>query len=101
VRAESGRRVLPMLGKVEHAKFVRAVRPGDRLDLAVDVEAIGDGAARVTGTASVAGRKVASAAIMYAMINVEEAGADRDPAQTAALHDWSDRVWRELRGERT
>jgi 3-hydroxyacyl-[acyl-carrier-protein] dehydratase len=99
VRAQSGRRVLPMLGKVEHAKFVRAVRPGDRLDLVVDAEAIGDGAARVTGTASVGGRRVATAAIMYAMINVEDAGQQLDPAQTAALHAWSDRVWRELRGE--
>src|SRR5437773_11091242 len=56
IRAETGRRVLPMLGKVENAKFVRAVRPGDRLDLSVEtVGATGD-AARVTGTASVGGR---------------------------------------------
>src|SRR5207248_9067124 len=40
VRDASGRRVLPMLAKFEHAKLVRQVRPGDRLDLAGEVIAI-------------------------------------------------------------
>src|SRR6201987_5994138 len=47
VREQSGRRVLPMLAKFEHAKLLRQVRPGERLDLAVEVVAIGDDAARV------------------------------------------------------
>src|SRR6059058_4434099 len=68
VRAASGRRVLPMLGKAEQAKFVRAVRPGDRLDLVCEALAIGDSAARVTGTATVGGRRACTATIMYAMI---------------------------------
>jgi 3-hydroxyacyl-[acyl-carrier-protein] dehydratase len=101
VRAETGRRVLPMFGKAEQAKFVRAVRPGDRLDLACEVLGIGDGAARVSGVATVGGRRACTATIMYAMINVEDAGGELDPAQTAQLHAWSDRVWRELRGDRT
>src|SRR5438477_12496021 len=42
VRETSGRRVLPMLAKFEHAKLVRQVRPGDRLELTWNVGAIGD-----------------------------------------------------------
>ena len=99
VRAASGRRVLPVLAKIEQAKFLHSVRPGDRLDLAVDIVAIGDDVARVTGIARVGGRKVASAGIMYAMLDVNAAGDRLDPSQTAALHEWSDRNWRNLRGE--
>jgi 3-hydroxyacyl-[acyl-carrier-protein] dehydratase len=99
VRETSGRQVLPLLAKVEHAKFLRPARPGDRLDLAVDVLAIADDAARVTGIASVAGRKTATATIMYAMLDVSQAGQWLEPAQADALHAWSDRIWRELKGE--
>jgi 3-hydroxyacyl-[acyl-carrier-protein] dehydratase len=99
VRTASGRRVLPVLAKIEQAKFLHSVRPGDRLDLAVDIVALGDDVARVTGVARVGGRKVASAGIMYAMLDVNAAGDRLDPAQTAALHEWSDRNWRTLQGE--
>ena len=98
-REATGRRILPLLGKVEQAKFVRSVRPGDRLDLAVDVVAIAADAARVTGVASVAGRKVASAAIMYALIDPDRSDLPAGGPDPAALHAWSDRVWRQLRGE--
>src|SRR5437763_16207749 len=97
VRDASGRRVLPMLAKFEHAKLVRQVRPGDRLDLAVEVIAIGDDAARVNGTARVDGKRVATAAIMYAMLDIDHVGGQLDETQTKALFEWSDRVWRELR----
>jgi 3-hydroxymyristoyl/3-hydroxydecanoyl-(acyl carrier protein) dehydratase len=97
VRDASGRRILPMLAKVEHAKFLHSVRPGDRLDLAVDVVAIAEDAARVTGVARVGSRKVAVAGIMYALLDVGRTGERLDPAQAAALFDWSDRVWRQIR----
>lgn len=96
----AGRRVLPMLAKVEQAKFLRPVRPGDRLDLTIELLALGDDAARVRGVARVDGRKSATADIMYAMLDVDRAGGALDETQTAALQEWSDRVWRELRGER-
>ena len=96
VRHASGRRVLPMLAKIEHAKFLHAVRPGDRLDLAVDIVAITDDAARATGVASVAGRKVAAAGMMYAMLDVSPTGTHLDIDQVRALCEWSDRVWREV-----
>ena len=98
VREASGRRVLPMLAKFEHAKLVRQVRPGDRLDLAVEIVALGDDAARVTGVARVGGKKAATAEIMYAMLDLDKAAGQLDDTQTNALYDWSDRVWKELRG---
>ena len=98
VREASGRRVLPMLAKFEHAKLVHQVRPGDRLDLAVDLTALGEDAARANGTARVAGRRVASAEIMYAMLDVEQMSGQLDETQTKALFEWSDRVWRDLGG---
>jgi 3-hydroxyacyl-[acyl-carrier-protein] dehydratase len=98
VRETSGRRVLPMLAKFEHAKLVRQVRPGDRLDLSVEIVAIGDDAARATGTARVGGKRAATADIMYAMLDLSKAAGHLDETQTKALYDWSDRIWRELKG---
>jgi 3-hydroxyacyl-[acyl-carrier-protein] dehydratase len=95
----SGRRVLPMLAKVELGKFLRPVKPGDRLDLRVELVALGDDAARVKAVARVEGRRSATADIMYAMIDVDRPGGPLNEAQTNALHEWSDRVWRELTGE--
>jgi 3-hydroxyacyl-[acyl-carrier-protein] dehydratase len=99
VRDATGRRVLPMLAKLEHAKLLRQVRPGDRLDLSVEAGPIGEDAARVSGIARVDGRKAATAEIMYAMLDVEQAAGRLDPGQRAALFEWSDRLWRELKGE--
>jgi hypothetical protein len=75
------------------------VRPGDRLDLKVEAIAIGDDAARATGTAFVGGKRVAVAEIMYAMLDVDKAATQLDEGQKTALFAWSDRVWRDLRGE--
>jgi 3-hydroxyacyl-[acyl-carrier-protein] dehydratase len=96
----TGQRVLPMLAKVERARFLQPVRPGDRLDLAIDVLAITEDAARVTGIARVGARKAATAEIMYAMLDVSRGGRVLDEAQASALYDWSDRIWRQLREER-
>ena len=98
VRQASGRRVLPMLAKFENAKLLKQVRPGDRLDLSVDIVALGDDAARVSGVARVEGKKAAVAEIMYAMLDLNEAASHLQPEQVQSLFDWSDRVWRELRG---
>ena len=95
----TGRRVLPMLAKVEQARFLRPVRPGDRLDLSIELTALGDDAARVKGLAQVGGLKSATAEIMYAMLDVNRAGSGLDEASALALHEWSDRIWRELGGD--
>ena len=97
VRDATGQRVLSMLAKIERAKFLQPVRPGDRLDLAVDLLAVTGDAARVTGIARVGDRKAATAEIMYAMLDASRGGHVLDEAQAAALHDWSDRIWRQLR----
>lgn len=99
VREQDGRRVLPMLAKVDQAQFRHAIRPGDRLDLTVDADGIGTDFAAVTGVASVGGKRVCNAKIKYVMVDVHEASQQIGPAQTAALHEWSDRVWRQLRGQ--
>ena len=100
VREATGQRVLPLLAKVERAKFLHPVRPGDRLDLAVDLLAVTEDAARVTGIARIGPRKAATAEIMYAMLDVGRGGRVLDEAQASALYDWSDRIWRQLREER-
>jgi 3-hydroxyacyl-[acyl-carrier-protein] dehydratase len=97
VRAASGRRVLPMLARIENAKFLQPVRPGDRLDLEVDLTALGDDIARTAGIARVGGRKVAVANVMYAMLDVAAASAQLTHDQAAALENWSKRLWSELR----
>jgi 3-hydroxyacyl-[acyl-carrier-protein] dehydratase len=96
VRQASGRRVLPVLGKIEQAKFFHSVHPGDTVDLSVDVAAIADDVARVTGVARVGGRKAAVAGIMYPILDVDAASDRLSAAETAALHEWSDRIWKEL-----
>src|SRR5262249_17746308 len=80
------------------AGFVQPVRPGDRLDVVVDAVVVADDAARVSGTARVGPRKVASAEILYALLDVAQAGERIDGAGIAALHSWSDRIWRRLLG---
>lgn len=96
VRAASGRRVLPILARIENAKFIRPVRPGDRLDLEVDLIALGDDIARVAGLARVGGSKVATATVMYAMLDTTAATAQLTRDQVAALERWSTRRWTEL-----
>src|SRR5262249_26778428 len=61
VRSASGRSVLPVLARIENAKFLHPVRPGDRLDLEIDLVALGEDIARVVGTARVGGKKTAVA----------------------------------------
>src|SRR5262245_53969815 len=96
VRHVSKRRVLPVLARVEHAKFMRPVHPGVRLDLSVELQTIGDDAARVTGLARVAGAKTASADILYALIDADEGSRHFNASQHTALREWSDRIWNEL-----
>ncbi len=96
VERASGRRVLPMLARVEHAKFVSPVKPGDRLDLRVELEAVTDDAARVRGVASVGAQKAAAAQIMFALVDLTGSGSPLEPAQASTLLQWSDSVWRRL-----
>lgn len=93
----TGRRVLPMLAKLDHVKLLQQVRPSDRLELSVAVQALGDDVARVSGGARVGSRKVATADIMYALLDIGSAESALAPEQVQALTDWSERQRRSLR----
>lgn len=96
VERATGRRVLPMLARVEHAKFVRPVKPGDRLDLHVELDGLTDDAAKVRAVASVDRQKAAAAEIMFALIDLNGDASPLDPTQTSTLVKWSDAIWRRL-----
>ncbi len=95
-RTATGRRVLPILAKLDRVRFSQPVRPGDRLDLVTRMTGMTGDAARVSGVASVGNRQAAAAEIMYAIVDV---AGGLDSEQRAALVDWSDRIWRELMEE--
>lgn len=99
VREARGRRVLPLLVKLDRAKLLGQVRPGDRLDLSVELSALSDRAARATGTARVSNNKVATVEILYALLDVAGGDTAMNDQQAKALEEWSDRVWRELHGQ--
>jgi 3-hydroxyacyl-[acyl-carrier-protein] dehydratase len=99
VRATSPRRVLPLLAKVDHAKFIRPVRPGDRLDLEVQLLGLSAGAARVVATARVGEQVVAKAGLMFAVMDAAPSPAGLTERQAADLAQWSDRVWQQIRSE--
>ncbi len=96
VREMTGRRVLPVLAKVDRARCTRPVRPADRLDLTARLVGVTGDAARVAGVARVDGRQAAAADIMYALVDIDSGLLD--DTQRAALLDWSDAVWRDLKG---
>jgi 3-hydroxyacyl-[acyl-carrier-protein] dehydratase len=98
IRQTSGRRVLPLLAKMDRAKLLHPVRPGDRLDLAADVVGIGETAAKVAAVATVQHRKAATVDIMYAVMDLNGPDVNLGADQARAIEAWSDRVWRELRG---
>jgi 3-oxoacyl-[acyl-carrier protein] reductase len=98
VREVGGRPVLPMLVKFDRARLLGQVRPGDRLDLSVELRALGDSAASAVGIARVNGKKTATADIMYALVDVGSHVASFSERQTSELRDWSEQIWRELNG---
>jgi 3-hydroxyacyl-[acyl-carrier-protein] dehydratase len=99
VREASRREVLPMLTMVERAQFRRPVRPGDRLDLAVEVTSLGTDRARVTASATVDGQAAASAVIMYALVGIDMGSVAIPSDAVASIRAWDEEVWRQLTGE--
>lgn len=92
----SGREVLPLLVKIDQAKFRRAVGPGEQLRLTAEIVGIGAEAASVTAWAEVKSGRVASAQIMYALFAFSEETAGISADGVAALREWAQRVSREL-----
>jgi len=58
---------LPMLVKVENAKFHRSVKPGDQCHIYVEITTIRDTYAKAQGRVEVDGVKVCEAGIMFTM----------------------------------
>jgi len=54
---------------VERARFVAFARPGDRVNLTVEVETLDDDLARVRGAASVGDRPIASARLTFRLVD--------------------------------
>jgi 3-hydroxyacyl-[acyl-carrier-protein] dehydratase len=59
------RNTLPMLVKVENAKFYRSVRPGDQCKILVEITACKKSYAHAVGRIEVDGQKVCEAQVMY------------------------------------
>lgn len=59
------RNTLPMLVKVENAKFYRSVRPGDQCKIFVEITACKKNYAHAVGRIEVDGKKVCEAGVMY------------------------------------
>jgi 3-hydroxyacyl-[acyl-carrier-protein] dehydratase len=98
VAAKGEPRVLPMLAKVDAARFTRPVGPGDELHLTVKLDGLSRHAARTSATARVAGQVVASAALFYALMDMEKAADTLTSDQIAALTAWTVGEWQRLWG---
>lgn len=61
-----------VMSLIQGAKFRTPVRPGNVLDLQVTMEAMDDASARVHARAHAAGREVASARIVYAIVPIAD-----------------------------
>lgn len=61
-----------VMSLIQGAKFRMPVRPGNVLDLQVTMEAMDDASARVHARAHAAGREIASANIVYAIVPIAD-----------------------------
>ena len=62
------RNVLPALGTVKSAKFIKSIEPGDQCFIHVEVTKLRESYAMATGQILVDGKKVSEAEILFAMI---------------------------------
>lgn len=69
-RLEGQTNVHALLTMVDRARFRRAVRPGDKLDLVAEMLVAREDGGQVKGTASVDGTVVASAELGFALASV-------------------------------
>ena len=60
-----------LLTTIEKAKFRRMVKPGDRLELACDVQAATEDGGRIAGTATVDGEIACEAQLTFALTQVK------------------------------
>ena len=60
--------VLPALGGVKSAKFIRSIEPGDQCFIKVEITQLRKAYALATGHIEVNGQKVSEAEVMFAMV---------------------------------
>lgn len=77
-----------VLAQIKDARFYETVGPGERIDLAADVESTLEDAARVRVEATVEGKRVARAEVTFVLKEVP-AGAERVHEQRRSLY----RLW--------
>jgi len=65
----TGGKRLALMVSVERARFVAFARPGDRVDLTVEVETLEDELARVRGAATVGDKSIASARLTFRLVD--------------------------------
>ena len=87
-----------MLTMVERAQFRRPVRPGERLDVAVEITSLGANRARVTAAATVGGEAAAAAVIMYVLAGLDTDSVAIPPEAAQDIRAWDEAVWRDLIG---
>jgi 3-hydroxyacyl-[acyl-carrier-protein] dehydratase len=98
-REQTGVEVLPVLATVREARFQQPVRPGERLDVAVEILSLKESMARIAGTATVGGRAAASAEIAYGLLRYDHPSFALEAGAVERLRSWSRDVWRSLLAE--
>jgi 3-hydroxyacyl-[acyl-carrier-protein] dehydratase len=59
---------LPLFGGIDKARFRRQVRPGETLEMAVEIEQMGASAGKAKGVATVEGKVAAAASIFFVLV---------------------------------
>ncbi len=63
---------IALMATIDRARFPSFARPGDAVELAVEIEAVHESTIRVIGVATVNGREVATARLTFRMLNEQE-----------------------------
>ena len=83
-----GRR-LALMVSVDRARFLAFARPGDRVELTIEVETLEDDLARVRGAAAVGDRPIASARLTFRLVDPASViPAEFRPLWQQAMNTW-------------
>lgn len=67
----SGRSRIALMNSVDRAKFTAFARPGDVVQLTIEIESLEERVARVRGTATVGERSVAAARLTFSLLETD------------------------------
>lgn len=83
----------PLLALIHQAKFMRRVLPGEEVNIAVELGAVHERAVEVTAEASVLGRRVARARLLFHIIDPPSDGPEAE-----GFGQWAEATFRRLGG---